>query len=82
MNNYFGRHAIVTIEPSGSFITLKTYDAQHGNSTRMYIESDKLYRWIDSKAQSMFLDHAAHDREAAAIMVEKSVLRFAVNPAV
>ena len=35
MNHYFGRHAIVTIESTGSFITLKTYDAQHGNSTRM-----------------------------------------------
>ena len=57
MNHYFGHHAIVTIESTGSFVTLKTYDAQHGNSTRMYIESDKLYRWIDSDAQSMFLDY-------------------------
>ena len=57
MNNYYGRHAIVTIESTGSFITLKTYDAQHGNSMRMYIDSDKLYRWIDSEAQSSFLDH-------------------------
>ena len=57
MNNYYGRHAIVTIESTGSFITLKTYDAQHGNSMRMYIDSDKLYHWIDSEAQSSFLDH-------------------------
>ena len=57
MNHYFGRHAIVTIESTSSFVTLKTYDAQHGNSTRMYIDSDKLYHWIDSEAQSMFLDH-------------------------
>ena len=57
MNHYFGRHAIVTIESTGSFVTLKTYDAQHGNSTRMYIDSDKLYRWIDSEAQNAFLDH-------------------------
>ena len=57
MNTYFGRHAIVTIESTGSFVTLKTYDAQHGNSMRMYIDSDKLYRWIDSEAQSALLDH-------------------------
>ena len=57
MNTYFGRHAIITIESTGSFITLKTYDAQHGNSMRMYIDSDKLYHWIDSEAQSSFLDH-------------------------
>ena len=57
MNHYFGHHAIVTIESTGSFVTLKTYDAQHGNSTRMYIDSDKLYRWIDSEAQNAFLDH-------------------------
>lgn len=57
MNTCFGRHAIVTIESTGSFVTLKTYDAQHGNSMRMYLDSDKLYRWIDSEAQSSFLDH-------------------------
>lgn len=57
MNNYFGRHAIVTIESTGSFATLNTYDAQHGNSMRMYLDSDKLYRWIDSEAQNAFLDH-------------------------
>ena len=57
MNTYFGRHAIITIESTGSFITLKTYDAQHGNSMRMYIDSDKLYHWIDSEALSSFLDH-------------------------
>ena len=57
MNTYFGHHAIVTIESTGSFVTLKTYDANHGNSTRMYIESDNLYRWIDCEAQSAFLDH-------------------------
>lgn len=57
MNNYFGRHAIITIESTGSFITLKTYDAQHGNSMRMYIDSDKLYHWIGSEALSSFLDH-------------------------
>jgi len=57
MNTYFGRHAIVTIESTGSFVTLKTYDAQHGNSTRTYIDSDKLYHWIDSEAQSALLDH-------------------------
>ena len=57
MNSIFGRHAIVTIESTGSFVTLKTYDAQHGNSMRMYIDSDKLYRWIDSEAQNAFLDH-------------------------
>ena len=57
MNAYFGRHAIVTIESTGSFITLKTYDALHGSSMRMYIDSNKLYRWIDSEAQNAFLDH-------------------------
>ena len=57
MNKTFGRHAIVTIESTGRFVTLKTYDAQHGSSMRMYIDSDKLYRWIDSEAQSAFLDH-------------------------
>jgi len=57
MNHYFGRHAIVTIESTGSFVTLKTYDAKHGNSMHMYIESDKLYCWIDSEAQNAFIDH-------------------------
>ena len=57
MNSIFGRHAIVTIESTGSFVTLKTYDAQHGNSMRMYIDANKLYRWIDSEAQSAFIDH-------------------------
>ena len=57
MNTYFGRHAIVTIESTGSFVTLKTYDAQHGNSMRMYIDANKLYRWIDIEAQSAFVDH-------------------------
>ena len=57
MNSYFGRRAIVTIESTGSFVTLKTYDAKHGNSMHMYIESDKLYCWIDSEAQNAFIDH-------------------------
>ena len=57
MNTYYGCHAIVSIESTGSFITLKTYDAAHGNSTRFYIDSDKLYRWIDGEAQNTFLDH-------------------------
>ena len=57
MNNYFGRHAIVTIESTGSFVTLKTYDAQHSNSMRMYIDANKLYHWIDSEAQSAYIDH-------------------------
>ena len=57
MNNIFGRHAIVTVESTGSFVTLKTYDAQHGSSMRMYIDANKLYRWIDSEAQSAFIDH-------------------------
>ena len=37
---------------------------------------------LSQASRDDFLAHAAHDREAAAIMVEKSVLRFAVNPAV
>ena len=57
MNSIFGRHAIVTIESTGSFVTLKTYDAQHGSSMRMYIDANKLYRWTDSEAQSAFIDH-------------------------
>ena len=57
MNSIFGRHAIVTIESTGSFVTLKTYDAQHGNSMRMYIDANKIYRWIDSEAQSAYIDH-------------------------
>lgn len=57
MNTYFGRHAIVTIESTGSFVNLKTYDAQHGSSMRMYIESEKLYHWIDSDAQNAYIDH-------------------------
>jgi len=57
MNTYFGRHAIATIESTGSFIMFKTYDAAHGNSMRMYIDSDKLYHWLDSEAQNAFLDH-------------------------
>ena len=55
MNKTFGRHAIVTIESTGSFVTLKTYDAQHGSSMRMYIDSDKLYHWIDSEARTFSL---------------------------
>ena len=42
MNHYFGRHAIVTIESTSSFVTLKTYDALHGSSMRMYIDASKL----------------------------------------
>ena len=57
MNTYFGHHAIVTIESTGSFVTLKTYDAQHGNSMRMYIDASKLYHWIDNEAQSAYIDH-------------------------
>ena len=57
MNSYFGRHAIITIESTGSFITIKTYDALHGSSMRMYLSSDRLYRWIDSEAQHAFLEH-------------------------
>ena len=57
MNNYFGRHAIVTIESTGNFVTLKTYDTLHGNSMRMYIDANKLYHWIDSEAQSAYIDH-------------------------
>lgn len=57
MNNYFGRHAIVTIESTDIFVTLKTYDALHGSSMRMYIDANKLYRWIDSEAKSAFIDH-------------------------
>ena len=57
MNAYFGHHAIVTLSSTGSFITLKTYDAQHGTSMRMYIDSSKLYHWIDIEAQNAFLDH-------------------------
>lgn len=57
MNTYFGHHAIVTIESTGSFVTLKTYDAQQGNSMRMYIDASKLYHWIDNEAQSAYIDH-------------------------
>ena len=57
MNTYFGHHAIVTIESTGSFVTVKTYDAQHGNSMRMYIDASKLYHWIDNEAQSAYIDH-------------------------
>ena len=56
-NSIFGRHAIITIESTGSYIILKTYDALHGSSMRMYIDSSKLYHWIDSEAQNAFLDH-------------------------
>ena len=57
MNTYFGRHAIVTIESTDIFVTLKTYDALHGSSMRMYIDANKLYHWIDSEAQSAYIDH-------------------------
>lgn len=57
MNEYFGAHAIVAIESTDSFLTLKTFDARHGNSMRMYVFSDKLYHWLDSEAQDNFLDH-------------------------
>ena len=57
MNSYYGHHAIVTLSSTGEFITLRTYDTQHGSSMRMYLSSDKIYRWIDSEAQSAYPDH-------------------------
>jgi len=57
MNTYFGRHAIVTISASGSFITLRTLDALHGRTTRMFVGADALYNWIDTPSSTSFMDY-------------------------
>ena len=57
MNSYFGCHAIITIEANERFMTLRTLDALHGHSCRMFIDSDRLYRWLDKPDTSSFMDY-------------------------
>jgi len=56
MNTYFGRHAIVTLEPNDRFITLRTLDALHGRSCRMFVDSKRLYCWLDTPTGDSFMD--------------------------
>ena len=57
MNNCFGRHTIVTISASDRFLSLRTLDALHGRSTRMFISADALYNWIDTPSTTSFMDY-------------------------
>lgn len=57
MNKYFGHHAIVTIAACDNFITLRTFDAQHGRSTRMFIRANALYDWVETPANATFIDY-------------------------
>ena len=57
MNSYYGRHVIVTLENSGNCITLRTFDALHGRSCRMFVDSDALYRWLEQSNDSSFMDY-------------------------
>ncbi len=57
MNTYFGRHAIVTLEPNDRFITLRTLDAQHGRSCRMFMDSKRLYCWLDKPTGDSYMDY-------------------------
>ena len=57
MNEFFGRHAVITLTLSDNFVILQTLDALNGRSMRMYIDAGKLYRWIDSDAQGAFIDY-------------------------
>ena len=57
MNAIFGRHAIVTLDTCADCLTLRTLDAQHGRSCRMFIDGDKLYRWLDKPTGSSFMDY-------------------------
>lgn len=57
MNACFGHHALVTLESNGDFITLRTLDAQHGRSHRMFMDSDRLYRWLEEDDGSSFMDY-------------------------
>lgn len=57
MNTIFGRHTIVTIEACADCMTLRTLDAQHGRSCRMFIDGDALYHWLDKPTGSSFMDY-------------------------
>ena len=57
MNVYFGRHAIVTLEPNDRFITLRTLDALHGRSCRMFVDGKRLYCWLDTPTGDSFMDY-------------------------
>jgi len=56
MNTYYGHHVIVMLENSGNCITLRTLDALHGRSCRMFMDSDALYRWLEQSDGSSFMD--------------------------
>ena len=57
MNAYFGRHVIVTLENNEHCMILRTLDALHGRSCRMFMDSDALYRWLDQSDGSSFKDY-------------------------
>lgn len=57
MNTYYGRHAIITLENAGNCLTLRTLDALHGRSSRMFVDSDALYRWLEQSDGSSFMDY-------------------------
>ena len=57
MNEFFGRHAVVTLESNDHFITLRTLDTRHGHSCRMFIDSDRLYQWLDTSNEASFMDY-------------------------
>ena len=57
MNLYFGRYAIVILDTCADCMTLRTLDAQHGRSCRMFIDGDRLYRWLDKLDVSSFMDY-------------------------
>ena len=57
MNATFGHHAIVTLNSCVGCMTLRTLDALHGRSCRMFIDGDKLYRWLDKTDGASFMDY-------------------------
>ena len=57
MNAIFGRHSIVTLDTCADCMTLRTLDAQHGQSCCMFIDGNKLYRWLDKPDGSSFMDY-------------------------
>lgn len=57
MNAIFGQHAIVTLDTCADCMTLRTLDAQHGRSCRMFIDGDKLYRWLDKPTVCSLMDY-------------------------
>lgn len=57
MNAYLGRHVIVTLENNEHCMILRTLDALHGRSCRMFVDSDALYHWLEQSNGSSFKDY-------------------------